>query len=189
MRCAKHGLATAQDGQCVLCRREARSRRPAPPSPGAGAASWVGPNLLLLGMLGVVAASLLGARTVAGMGPVAPRQSLPTSSTSEPQSTPAVPSAPDFDELGPVQIKLYYAPWCPACKAARAWLRSQGIPYEGLNVQASPTAAQRLRQLNPRGTIPTFEVDGRVLVGFDEQALSSALDAADARRRRRREDQ
>jgi glutaredoxin 3 len=186
MRCSRHGLAVGQDGQCVLCRREAHSLPPAVAAMPAATSSWVGPNLLLAAMVAVVTAGLLGSRAVAGLGPVAP-PALP-SADGDGAALPGDNDIADLDEaeyraaLGRVEIYVYYAPWCPACKAARGWLRARQIPYTGFNVQRDPGAARRLRDLNPRGSIPTIEVDGKVVVGFDERKLSSMINAAVAKR-------
>jgi glutathione S-transferase len=50
------------------------------------------------------------------------------------------------------------------------------------DVERSAAAERRLRQLNPNGSVPTIEVDGRVLVGFGEQSMGRAI--ADAVERR-----
>ncbi|HVU01667.1 MAG TPA: hypothetical protein VHE30_07945 [Polyangiaceae bacterium] len=43
-------------------------------------------------------------------------------------------------------------------------------------------AAQEARRLNPRGSVPTFDVGGQALIGFDPRALAAALESAAARR-------
>jgi glutaredoxin len=80
-----------------------------------------------------------------------------------------------------VSIELYGAGWCPACRQARGWLDAQGIAYTYRDTD-DPTNKHTLRALNPRGTIPTINVDGRIVVGFSAENLQSTiLRAAEAR--------
>lgn len=91
----------------------------------------------------------------------------------EPPVPPATPA-----ERARVQVTLYTTRWCPACAGARGWLRARGIPFDDRDVESSPAHAARLSTLNPARTVPTIEVDGRVLVGFVEEELRRAVDSA-----------
>lgn len=81
-----------------------------------------------------------------------------------------------------VQITLYITPWCPACRKARRWLRSSDISATEINIETDGRGRQALLRLNPRGTIPTWQIDGRVLVGFSPSRIQQAILGA-ARRR------
>jgi glutaredoxin len=59
----------------------------------------------------------------------------------------------------------------------------EGIAYHEIDVDQQRDAISALSTLNPQRTLPTFDVDGQVLVGFDQVALTSAIDGA-ARRHR-----
>lgn len=72
-------------------------------------------------------------------------------------------------------VTVYMTSWCPVCRQARAWLEAQGEPFVERNVEEDDGAARRFLALNPRGTVPTFVIDGRVYVGFDRLALTEAL--------------
>ena len=65
------------------------------------------------------------------------------------------------------------------------YLLEKGISFVERDVANDQSAQQRLQQLNPRGGIPTFEIDGQVLVGFSPAGLQSAIDRA-ARERAKR---
>jgi hypothetical protein len=52
-----------------------------------------------------------------------------------------------------------------------------------VDVEADPEAARRMEELNPRGTIPTFDMgNGVVMVGFTPKGYEQKLDEA-ARRK------
>lgn len=77
-----------------------------------------------------------------------------------------------------VRVVLYTTRWCPACAGARRWLAVRGIPFDDLDVESSPAAAARHRMLNPSRSVPTIDVEGRILVGFVEEELRTAVDLA-----------
>lgn len=82
-----------------------------------------------------------------------------------------------------ISIEMYSAAWCQACQAAHRWMDQEHIAYHTIDVDRHTDAIAQLSVLNPRRTLPTFDVDGQVLVGFDQIALTSAIDGA-ARRHR-----
>jgi len=82
-----------------------------------------------------------------------------------------------------ISIDMYTATWCSACRAAHRWMDREGIAYHEIDVDQQRDAISALSTLNPQRTLPTFDVDGQVLVGFDQVALTSAIDGA-ARRHR-----
>ena len=77
-----------------------------------------------------------------------------------------------------VSIEMYSAAWCTACSRAKAWMREQNISYHEIDVDQRTGAMGQLAVLNPRRTLPTFDVQGEVLVGFEPGALESAIRGA-----------
>ena len=93
---------------------------------------------------------------------------------------PIVPDAPMTLATASqsISIEMYSATWCAACQAAHRWMDHEGIAYHSIDVDRQADAIAQLSTLNPRRTLPTFDVDGQVLVGFDQVALTSAIDGA-----------
>jgi glutaredoxin len=118
----------------------------------------------------------------------APSETAPAASASS--TAPEAVPGPDPRQLGSrahqalslVSIQMYATSWCPSCRRARAWLQANSVRFVEYDVERSAAAERRLRQLNPKGSVPTIEVDGRVLVGFGEQSMGRAI--ADAVERR-----
>jgi glutaredoxin 3 len=79
---------------------------------------------------------------------------------------------------GGVLVQMYSTSWCPACKAAREYMTSNEIPYVDNDVDESESARAILKRLNPRGSIPTIDVDGEVMIGFSAQRIDSMLERA-----------
>jgi glutaredoxin len=77
-----------------------------------------------------------------------------------------------------VDVTVYYTSWCPACRAARSYLSERGIRFVEHDVENDPRAKSRQKLLNPRGSIPTIDIEGQVLVGFDPTKIERAIDHA-----------
>jgi glutaredoxin len=90
------------------------------------------------------------------------------------------PSAPESlaTASASVSIEMYSAAWCSACSRAKAWMREQGITYHEVDVDQRSGAMAQLQVLNPRRTLPTFDVQGQVLVGFEPDRLATAIRGA-----------
>ena len=81
-----------------------------------------------------------------------------------------------------VPVRMYGTSWCPNCQKARAWLRAERISFVDLDVERDESARREHERLNPKGSVPTFDVDGDVLVGFRAKRMTRALRGAAQRR-------
>ncbi len=95
---------------------------------------------------------------------------------------PSPPPRPPVVSLRDVNVVVYSASWCSVCKRAKGWMDAQGIAYEEKDIDLSSENARGLRALNARGSVPTFDVDGDVMVGFSEQGLVATMTRAAQRR-------
>ena len=76
------------------------------------------------------------------------------------------------------QIRMYCAPWCGDCRAAKRFLEEAGVAYEDINIEENPDAVDLiLEKNNGKRKIPTFEVDGRwfAVSPFDPELLAREL--------------
>jgi glutaredoxin len=73
-------------------------------------------------------------------------------------------------------VILYCTRWCPTCYRARAYLEQRGIPYTEIDINYDKEAARRVREwANGNQTTPTFEIDGTVIVSYDEEKLNEVF--------------
>jgi len=79
---------------------------------------------------------------------------------------------------GRVQVVVYSTRWCGACKALRGHLQAQGIAYVEHDIERDPAARAKCRALNPRGSVPTIDIEGTVLVGFSPRKIERAIAGA-----------
>ena len=77
-----------------------------------------------------------------------------------------------------VDVIVYYTSWCPACRSLRGYLAQRGIRSTEYDIENDSAAKARQRALNPRGSIPTVDIEGQVLIGFDPKGIEAAIDRA-----------
>lgn len=83
-----------------------------------------------------------------------------------------------------VAITMYSTSWCPSCVAAREYMTKNAIRFTEHDIEKSPSARVIQRRLNPKGSIPTIDVEGAVLVGFSGDSLEDMIEAAAKKRLR-----
>lgn len=122
-------------------------------------------------------------------GALSPDWSADDASTGDLSAEPKTPSisgrgAPPreveviTDEDGAEQshIVIYTTTWCPDCHRAKRYLDQRGLTYEEIDIEKTPGAAEQVEQWSGGfRTVPTFGIDGRVVVDFDRTALDEAL--------------
>ncbi len=83
-----------------------------------------------------------------------------------------------------VTVVMYGTTWCPACRRARGWLEGSGLRYRILDIEKDPAAGAEHKRINRSGSIPTFDIDGQVVVGLNPDRIVAAVRrAAEARAR------
>jgi glutaredoxin len=73
-------------------------------------------------------------------------------------------------------VVIYCTRWCNDCKRAKLWMTEHHIPYREVDITTTPGAAAQVREW-ARGyeTTPTFDIDGTILVDYDENQLREIL--------------
>jgi glutaredoxin len=87
-----------------------------------------------------------------------------------------VEKQPEAVKLPHGGVVIYCTQWCNDCKRAKIWLKARNIPYTEVDITTTPGAAAQVRKW-ARGfeTTPTFDIDGTILVDFDEKRLREVL--------------
>jgi glutaredoxin 3 len=202
-RCFEHGLATGEDGKCVLCHREEHAER-----------SVLGAALRVAAVLGLLAlASYAAVRALrpghesdetnaaqAESATAAPARAAPPAETDDPRADegarpkpavlappsaePTVPSADSASasadarleqEMRRIPIKIYVTKWCPHCKHARAWMTAHQYSFTAYDVEADPAAAAVHKRLAPGGEVPVLDIEGESFTGFSEATVERTL--------------
>ena len=99
------------------------------------------------------------------------RQIDPAAAAKEPRYEPPAPAV-----LPHGGIVMYCTPWCPDCKKARVWLQMHNLPYTEVNIPTTPGAAEQVRAWGKGLQItPTFDIDGEIIIDFDQERLCRVL--------------
>jgi glutaredoxin len=211
-RCSVHGLVVGDDGKCVICRRGDADL--APPKTSSDLPIVLFLLVSAVGLAGsglywianqrsdapaapaVLVTPEPAATTVQRPSPVvvetAARPTTPVS-TAQPVDEP-VPAPPEPEELTDEQVEalkrkvpvtMYMTPKCSLCASARAYMKARRYSLRELDIEASATDKVLLESVNPAGSVPTFDVAGRVLVGYDVNILDRAIEEKALKGRRR----
>jgi len=128
-------------------------------------------------LVGVVAIALsaCGGDPSAAWDPPSTAGDPPATSGGRPSQAPTGQPESLDEAMQQVPVTMYMTTWCPVCRRARGWLQTEGYRFVEFDVESNPRAARILRSLNPRGTIPMFDVDGRILIGFEPTMLENMI--------------
>lgn len=143
------------------------------------------PPWSLLLATGVVGGVLVLAATTKRPAEASVAAPAPVEAALNRPAAPADDERPALESLAAaseaVSIEMYSAAWCAACARAKEWLRAENIRYHEIDVDQRSGAMGQLAVLNPHRTLPTFDVQGEVLVGFEPDRLASAIRGAASR--------
>jgi glutaredoxin 3 len=72
-------------------------------------------------------------------------------------------------------VKVYSTPTCPYCIKAKRFLEESGVEYEEKDVASDKAAADESVEKSGQMGVPVIDIDGEIIVGFDKDAITSAL--------------
>jgi glutaredoxin len=73
-------------------------------------------------------------------------------------------------------IIMYCTFWCPDCRRARTWLQERNLAYTEVNTSENLRAAAQVREWGSGYKIsPTFDIDGEIILNFDQEKLLQVL--------------
>jgi mycoredoxin len=66
------------------------------------------------------------------------------------------------------KIVVYTTSWCRDCKATKKFLIERGVPFEEIDIERKPEAAELVMKLNDgMRKVPTLDVEGTIVSGDD----------------------
>ena len=80
-----------------------------------------------------------------------------------------------------MEITVYSALWCPDCREAKRFLDRHQLPYNDINIETTPGAADEVVERMGKRAIPQFVIDGewvqpyRAGEGFLYEAMEKRL--------------
>jgi glutaredoxin 3 len=73
------------------------------------------------------------------------------------------------------RVIVFTTPTCPWCVRAKSYLRARGVPFREVDVAADPATARDLVRRTGQMGVPVVEIDGRVIVGFNQLRIDDLL--------------
>ena len=64
---------------------------------------------------------------------------------------------------------------CPHCTRAKKFLKDNGIEFENVDVSTDRERAMEIVAKSGQMGVPVLEIDGEIIVGFDEGRIRNAL--------------
>lgn len=72
-------------------------------------------------------------------------------------------------------VTIYSTPTCVYCKMAKEFFKKNNIDYNEKDVAQDMKAREEMVQKSGQLGVPVIDIDGKIIVGFDESELKIAL--------------
>jgi glutaredoxin-like YruB-family protein len=73
-------------------------------------------------------------------------------------------------------VTVYSTPSCSWCTTLKAWLRKNNIHFTDIDVSRDQNAAEELVRRSGQQGVPQTEINGQIVVGFNQQRLKELLE-------------
>jgi glutaredoxin-like YruB-family protein len=73
------------------------------------------------------------------------------------------------------KVTIYSTPTCTYCQAAKEFFKANGVEYVELDVAADLAARADMVSKSGQMGVPVIDIEGTIVIGFDEERLKSAL--------------
>jgi glutaredoxin-like YruB-family protein len=74
------------------------------------------------------------------------------------------------------RVTVYTTPTCPWCTTVKNFLRKHGIRYTEVNVASDQNAAKSMVAKSGQQGVPQTEINGEMVIGFDQSKLNRLLE-------------
>ena len=72
-------------------------------------------------------------------------------------------------------VKIYTTPSCVYCNKAKQYFRENRIPFTEYNVANDMRRAEEMVKKSGQMGVPVVDVNGRIIVGFNQPEIERAL--------------
>ncbi len=72
-------------------------------------------------------------------------------------------------------VKVYSTSACSYCVMVKEFLKKNDIQFENIDVGINRQASQEMMDKSGQMGVPVLDIDGQIIVGFDKDAISKAL--------------
>ena len=73
------------------------------------------------------------------------------------------------------KVTIYTTPYCVYCRMSKEFFKKHEVAYEERDVAIDLQAREYMIQKSGQMGVPVIEVDGEIIIGFDQPHLREAL--------------
>ena len=73
------------------------------------------------------------------------------------------------------KVKVYSTSTCPYCHMVKEFLKEKGVEFEDVDVSRNQEAAHEMIKKSGQMGVPQIEINGKIIVGFDKEAIEREL--------------
>ncbi len=74
------------------------------------------------------------------------------------------------------KVIVYSTPTCHYCHLLKDYLTEKGITFESVDVSADVEAKKAAFEKSGQLAVPVIDIDGDIVIGFDQEAVDELLD-------------
>ena len=74
-----------------------------------------------------------------------------------------------------MSVKIYTTSTCPWCKKTKEFFKENKVKFTEIDVGADQKAAKEMVKKSGQMGVPVIDIDGKIIVGFNEAELKSSL--------------
>ena len=72
-------------------------------------------------------------------------------------------------------VTVYSTQTCPYCHMVKDYLKKNKVEFNDVDVGEDARAAQEMVAKSGQMGVPVVDVDGKIIIGFDKEAIAKAL--------------
>ena len=77
-----------------------------------------------------------------------------------------------------MEVKIFSASLCIWCKKTKEFFKKHNVKYTDIDVSKDHKAAMEMIEKSGQQGVPVIEIDGEIIIGYDEDRLKKALKIA-----------
>ena len=74
------------------------------------------------------------------------------------------------------RVTVYSTPTCSWCNTLKTWLNKNNVRYTDIDISADQRAAEELVRRSGQQGVPQTDINGKIVVGFDQNKLKELLE-------------
>ncbi len=79
-------------------------------------------------------------------------------------------------EMKMKKVTVYSTPTCPWCTKVKDYLDQNNVEYESFDVSKEREKAMEMIQKSGQQGVPVIDIDGKIVVGFNQKKLDEYLE-------------